>query len=474
MADILDVPASRRPAEKPETHTGRIVLISLVAALGGFLFGFDTSVINGAVGALETQFAASSWALGLAVSSALIGSAIGALCAGAVADRFGRTRTMIMASDLFIVSALGSGLAFSLWDLSFWRLVGGLGVGAASVVAPAYIAESAPAHLRGRLASLQQLAIVVGIFVALLGDFAIARSAGSASNPGWFGITAWRWMFFSGLPPALIYGLGAIFIPESPRYLVAKGREQEALRVLRDIEGDTAPTKLAEIRRSVRQDRRPHLADLKGGRFGFLPIVWIGIVLATLQQFVGINVIFYYSSVLWQAVGFSEQSSLLITVITSVTNILTTLVAIAYVDKIGRKPLLIIGSVGMALTLGLLAYLFGTAPQDATGNPVLQGTAGTTALIAANLYVVFFGFSWGPVVWVLLGEMFPNRIRALALSIAAMAQWVANFVVSATFPALKALGLGWAYGLYAAAAVFSIFFAVRFIKETKGRELESM
>ncbi|RKG87946.1 sugar porter family MFS transporter [Corallococcus terminator] len=474
MADILDVPAGRRPTEQSEAHTGRIILISLVAALGGFLFGFDTSVINGTVGALETQFAASSWALGLAVSSALVGSAIGALFAGSVADRFGRTRTMIMASDLFIISALGSGLAFSLWDLSFWRLVGGLGVGAASVVAPAYIAESAPAHLRGRLASLQQLAIVVGIFVALLGDFAIARAAGSASSPGWFGITAWRWMFFSGLPPAILYGVGALFIPESPRYLVAKGREEEALRVLRDIEGDTAPSKLVEIRRSVRQDRRPLLADLKGGRFGFLPIVWIGIVLAMLQQFVGINVIFYYSSVLWQAVGYSEQSSLLITVITSVTNILTTLVAIACVDRLGRKPLLLIGSAGMALTLGLLAYLFGNAPMDALGKPVLQGSAGTTALIAANLYVVFFGFSWGPVVWVLLGEMFPNRIRALALSIAAMAQWVANFAVSASFPALKALGLGWAYGLYAAAAVFSLFFAIRFIKETKGRELESM
>ncbi|RYZ39022.1 MAG: MFS transporter [Myxococcaceae bacterium] len=474
MADILDVPASRRPTAQPETHTGRITLISVVAALGGFLFGFDTSVINGTVGALQTQFAASSWALGLAVSSALIGSAIGAFFAGPIADRYGRTRTMMIASGLFIISAIGSGFAFALWDLSFWRLVGGLGVGAASVVAPAYIAEIAPAHLRGRLASLQQLAIVVGIFMALLGDFAIARAAGSAGNPGWFGITAWRWMFFSGLPPAILYGVGALFIPESPRYLVAKGREQEALSVLRDIEGDTAPSKVVEIRRSVRQDHTPHLADLKGGRFGFLPIVWIGIVLAMLQQFVGINVIFYYSSVLWQAVGFSEQNSLLITVITSVTNILTTLVAIAFVDKIGRKPLLIIGSIGMALTLGLLAYLFGTAPMDAAGKPVLQGAAGTTALIAANLYVVFFGFSWGPVVWVLLGEMFPNRIRALALSIAAMAQWLANFVVSATFPSLKAIGLGWAYGLYAAAAVFSLFFAFRYIKETKGRELESM
>ncbi|RKG92534.1 MFS transporter [Corallococcus sp. CA053C] len=474
MADVLDVPASRRPTAEPEIHAGRIIIISVVAAIGGFLFGFDTAVINGTVGALQAEFAASSWALGLTVSSALIGSAIGAFSAGHVADRHGRTRSMIVASAMFTLSSLGSGFAFSLWDLSFWRLVGGLGVGAASVVVPAYIAEIAPAHLRGRLASLQQLAIVVGIFMALMGDFAIAWATGSASKPGLFGITGWRWMFFSGLPPALLYGLGAIFIPESPRYLVARGREQEALTVLRDIEGDTAPSKVVEIRNSLRTHYTPRLADLKGGRFGLQPIVWVGIVLAMLQQFVGINVIFYYSSVLWQAVGFSEHDSLIITVITSVTNIVTTLVAIVFVDRLGRKPLLLIGSVGMALTLGLLAYLFGTAPLDAAGKPALQGAAGTTALLAANLYVVFFGFSWGPVVWVLLGEMFPNRIRAIALSVAAMMQWLANFAVSATFPSLKAIGLGWAYGLYAAAAVFSAFFAARYIKETKGRELESM
>ncbi|RKG81725.1 MFS transporter [Corallococcus exercitus] len=473
MADVLDVPASRPPARR-ETRTGRVIGISVVAALGGFLFGFDTAVINGTVGALKAEFAASSLGLGLAVSSALIGSATGAFAAGPFADRYGRRRTMMLAAALFIISSIGSGLAFSLWDLSFWRLVGGLGVGFASVVAPTYIAEIAPAYLRGRLASLQQLAIVVGIFVALLGDFAIALYAGSASSPTWLGLTAWRWMFLSGLPPALLYGIGAVFISESPRFLVAKGREEEALSVLRDIEGDAAPSKVVEIRRSVRTNYTPHLADLKGDRFGFLPIVWVGIVLAMLQQFVGINVIFYYSSVLWQAVGFSEHNSLAITVITSVTNILTTLVAIAFVDKVGRKPLLLVGSVGMALTLGLMAYLFGTAPLDAAGKPVLQGAAGTTALIAANLYVVFFGFSWGPVVWVLLGEMFPNRIRALALSIAAMAQWLANFLVSATFPALQSAGLGWAYGLYAAAAVFSVFFAAKYIRETKGQELEQM
>ncbi|MFP2926177.1 sugar porter family MFS transporter [Pyxidicoccus sp. 3LG] len=474
MTEVLDVPAGRRPEVTPKVSPTRVLLITTVAALGGFLFGFDTAVINGTVGALQTTFNAGSWALGLCVSSALLGSAVGAFYAGRLADRFGRTRSMMVASGLFALSALGSGFAFSLWDLGFWRLVGGVAIGGASVVAPTYIAEIAPAHLRGRLGSLQQMAIVVGIFVALLGDYALARGAGGAASPYWFDFAAWRWMFWTGLPPALLYGLGALVIPESPRYLVAKGREREALDVLRDTLGAAAPLRLVEVRASLRADRPPRHADLKGPRFGLLPVVWVGIVLAMLQQFVGINIIFYYSSVLWQAVGFSEHDSLLITVITSVTNILTTLIAIAFVDRLGRKPLLIAGSVGMTLTLGMLAFLFATAPMDAQGNPVLQGTTGLAALVAANLYVVFFGFSWGPVVWVLLGEMFPNRIRALALSLAAMAQWIANFLVTATFPVLARAGLSWAYGLYTAAAAFSLYFTLTRIKETKGKELEHM
>ena len=212
-----------------------------------------------------------------------------------------------------------------------------------------------------------------------------------------------------------------------------------------------------------------------GNRASSVPIVWIGIGLSVLQQFVGINVIFYYSSVLWRAVGFSEKDSLTITVITGAVNIITTLIAIAFVDKFGRKPLLILGSIGMTLTLGTMASIFGTAPLDAAGNPNLTGSAGTVALIAANLYVFCFGFSWGPVVWVLLGEMFNNKIRTAALSIAAAMQWVANFVISTTFPPiLQYFGLGSAYGLYTIAAATSLFFILFFVKETKGIELEDM
>jgi SP family sugar:H+ symporter-like MFS transporter len=458
-----------------KSNTFYVILIAGAAALGGFLFGFDTAVINGAVGALSEAFNANSVQTGLAVSLALLGSAVGAFYAGKIADRYGRVKAMIVASVLFTISAIGSGLAITIWDFTFWRLLGGLAVGAASVIAPAYIAECSPTHLRGRLGSLQQLAIVVGIFIALLCDYFIAVSAGSAESPFLLNIAAWRWMFWTEIPPAMLYGMAALMIPESPRYLVAKGREPEAEKVLSKIIGGNVLAKIEEIRQTVFRERQPKFSDLLSRSGGLLPIVWVGIGLSLLQQFVGINVIFYYSSILWRAVGFSEKNSLTITVITGAVNIVTTLIAIGFVDKFGRKPLLILGSIGMTLTLGTMAAVFGNAPVDAAGNPSLTGTPGLIALVAANLYVFCFGFSWGPVVWVLLGEMFNNKIRGAALSIAAAMQWVANFAVSTTFPPiLQYFGLGAAYGLYTTAAAISLFFVLFFIKETKGIELEDM
>jgi len=354
-------------------------------------------------------------------------------------------------------------------------VLGGLAVGAASVIAPAYIAECSPANLRGRLGSLQQLAIVVGIFIALLCDYFIAVSAGSTESPFLFGIAAWRWMFWTEIPPVVLYGMAALMIPESPRYLVAQKREQEAANVLTKILGGNVLAKIGEIRQTVLQEREPRFSDLLSRSGGLLPIVWLGIGLSVFQQFVGINVIFYYSSVLWRAVGFSEQNSLSITAITGAVNIITTLVAIAFVDKFGRKPLLLLGSIGMTITLGTLAAIFGNAAVDAAGNPTLSGSVGITALVAANLYVFCFGFSWGPVVWVMLGEMFNNKIRAAALAVAAAVQWIANFVVSTTFPPLlQYFGLGAAYGLYTTAAAISFFFVLLLLKETKGIELEDM
>ena len=455
-------------------NAGYVVLIAAAAALGGFLFGFDTAVINGAVLALKSEFAATSLGVGLAVSLALLGSAVGAFFAGPLADRLGRVKCMVIAAVLFTVSAIGSGASFGLADFIFWRILGGIAVGAASVIAPAYIAECSPAEMRGRLGSLQQLAIVTGIFVALLGDYAIASAAGSAEAPFWFGAAAWRWMFWTAAPPAIIYGVCALIIPESPRYLVARGRHAEARIVLARIIGPDASAKVEEISQTVGRARKPSLMDLRG-RWGLLPIVWVGMALSMFQQFVGINVIFYYSSVLWRVVGFSEENSLLITMITGLTNIVTTLVAIACIDKFGRKPLLLAGSAGMAVTLGAMGWVFGTSPINAEGFPVLSSNAGLVALFAANIYVFCFGFSWGPVTWVLLGEMFNNRIRASALALGASVQWIANFIVSTTFPPIAYnLGLGVAYGLYAGFAALSFFFVISSIRETKGRELEDM
>ncbi len=461
-----------------EQHaTMRVLLISAAAALGGFLFGYDTAVINGAVGAIVAAFGLGPMAIGIAVSCALLGSAVGAWDAGPLADRFGRVHTMRVAAVLLAVSALGAGMAFGVWDLILWRVVGGIGIGVASVIAPTYIAEISPAHVRGRLGSLQQLAIVLGIFASLLSDAWLASAAGGASHPLWMGLDAWRWMFLVAVVPALVYGALVFGVPESPRHLVAKGRLEEARRVLRDVldlrNERALDTKLHDIQQSLRMEYRPTLRDLRGPRAGLLPVVWIGILLSVFQQFVGINVIFYYSSTLWHSVGFSEADSFSITVATSIVNVLVTLVAIALVDRLGRKPLLVVGSIGMAVTLGLMAVCF--AHATGTGSQLtLPEPWGMTALVAANAYVVFFGLSWGPMVWVLLGEMFPNRIRAIALAVAASAQWIANFLITATFPSLAGIGLSFAYGLYAAFAVLSLVFVLRAVRETKGIELEAM
>src|SRR3954463_14781238 len=420
------------------------------ASLGGFLFGYDSSVINGAVSAIGSHYRVGATGLGFTVSSALLGAAAGAIVAGRVADRFGRLAAMRGAAVVFLVSALGTWLVDSLALLIVFRVVGGVGVGMASVVAPAYIAEIAPARVRGRLGSMQQLAIVLGIFVALLADYALATAAGGSEQPFWLGLAAWRWMFLAMTVPALIYGGLSLTIPESPRYLVSRGRLTEAMRVLRRVLGDVdVDAKVEQIRQTLNVERRPRLADVRGPALGLMPIVWVGIGLSIFQQFVGINVIFYYSSVLWQAVGFSESSSLVITVITSVVNIVTTLVAIALIDRVGRKPLLLVGSAGMALTLAIMAVIFGAAPTDAHGAPALHGALGPIALVSANAFVFFFGMSWGPVVWVMLGEKFPNRIRAAALSVSAAAQWIANWAITTSFPLLKGVDLGLAYGIYA-------------------------
>ncbi|SEH75997.1 MFS transporter, sugar porter (SP) family [Mycolicibacterium rutilum] len=455
-------------------HSGRVVRIASVAALGGLLFGYDSAVINGAVSAVEDYFQISKTVTGVAVAAALIGAALGAVVAGRLADKIGRLSVMKIAALLFLVSAFGTGLATNVAIFGLFRVIGGIGVGVASVIAPAYIAETSPPRIRGRLGSLQQLAIVSGIFISLAIDALLAHIAGGSREELWLGMEAWRWMFLVMAVPAVVYGALAFTIPESPRYLVATYRIPEARRVLTKLLGEkNLELTISRIKESLQSEKPPSWRDLRKPTGGLYGIVWVGVLLSVFQQFVGINVIFYYSNVLWEAVGFGESQAFVITVITSVTNIVTTLIAIALIDKVGRKPLLLVGSAGMAITLGTMAVIFGTAPV-VDGQPDLTGAAGPIALVAANLFVVSFGMSWGPVVWVLLGEMFPNRIRGAALGLAAAAQWVANCAITASFPALGDFSLGIAYGFYALCAVLSFLFVWRWVQETKGKHLEDM
>jgi SP family sugar:H+ symporter-like MFS transporter len=454
-----------------------VIALSCVAAVGGFLFGFDSGVINGAVGALAGAFGTQAAATGFAVASVLLGCAIGAFLAGTLADFMGRRPTMLLNAVLFLISAFATGAAGSAAVFIAGRILGGLAIGAASVLAPMYISEVAPSRLRGRLASLQQLAIVLGLFSAFLSNYLIDWGAGGASAPFWLGKPAWRWMFWMEAVPAAVYLLGVLLIPESPRFLVAHCQRERALQVFARIGGDAAHAEqlVQQVQESLRGEHRPRLADLleRGGRLA--PVVWVGIGLAAFQQFVGINVIFYYGEVLWKAAGATEEHALQINLLTGFVNILATIPAIMLIDRLGRKPLLLAGSIGMALTLGALAVVFATAGVGEDGKPVLTHAAAVAGLIAANLYIVAFGISWGPVMWVLLGEMFPNRLRGAALAVSGATNWVANFAVTLTFlPLLKGAGLAGAYGLYAGAALASLLFVWAAVRETKGKTLEQM
>ncbi|MEO3863364.1 sugar porter family MFS transporter [Acrocarpospora sp. B8E8] len=459
---------------RPE-HLGHVVFVAAAAAIGGFLFGYDSAVINGAVVGIQRHFHVGPVEIGFVVAIALLGSAAGAWFAGRIADRWGRTRTMQVAAALFAVSSIGQMLPFAIWDLAFWRLLAGVAIGMASVIGPAYIAEVAPAAYRGRLGSFQQLAIVLGIAVSQLVNYGVARWAGGEVNYLLGGLQAWQWMLGACLVPALAYLAFALIIPESPRFLVMIGRGERARAVLREVEGEHADLdrRLAEIEGVLRAERLPRLSDLRGALLGLLPIVWVGIVLSVFQQFVGINVIFYYSSVLWQSVGVTQAGSLLISFSSSIINIIGTFIAIALVDRIGRRPLLLAGSAGMAASLAVASWAFGYA-HEVAGRVTLAGVPGAAALVAANVFVLFFALSWGVVVWVLLGEMFPNRIRAAALSVAAAAQWLANWLITVTFPALSHWNLALTYLGYAVFAVLSLVFVSFFVKETKGRALEEM
>ena len=463
--------------EPNERHTLYIIVISCIATIGGFLFGFDSGVINGTVDGLQTAFDSDSVGTGFNVASMLLGCAIGAFFAGRLADRFGRRGIMRVAAVFFIASAWGSGVAGGSVEFVVYRVLGGLAVGAASILAPAYISEVAPARYRGSLATVQQVAIISGLFVAFISNYLLAGAAGGSTAEFWWGFEAWRWMFWVEILPATIFLVALFFIPESPRYLVLTRRADEALGVLTKLGGEeAAKAKVAEIDASLAADHhKPRMRDLIDPATNRIrKLVWVGIGLATFQQLVGINVVFYYGAVLWQSVGFAESDALLINVISGGLSIGAVTAALLLVDRIGRKPILMIGSIGMSITLGVLVYAFINATM-VDGSLTLEGVFGPMALVAANLYVVFFNFSWGPVMWVMLGEMFPNQIRGTGLAVSGLAQWGSNFGITMTFPImLGSIGLGGAYGFYTLCAIISIVFVARMVHETNGIELEHM
>lgn len=447
-----------------------IVLITLVATLGGLLFGYDTAVISGAEGSIQAYFidnlGLSSLVHGITVSSALIGCVIGGFASGFFSSKFGRKYSLILAGGLFLMSALGSAypefLFFTkdnptvalLITFNIYRIIGGIGVGLASAVAPMYIGEMAPAHIRGTLVSLNQFAIIFGMLVVYFVNYGIA----SGQTLEWINDIGWRYMFLSEAVPALLFMTLLFTVPETPRYLVSKNKDEKAMSVLSKIyETTMAKATLYEIKESFDKNN----AKAKLFSFG-KKIVVIGILLSVFQQFVGINVALYYAPRIFESMGAGKDASMFQTIIMGLVNVVFTLIAIFTVDKFGRKPLLIIGSIGM--TIGM----FGVAGM-AYSNIIGVGT-----LIFIIIYTASFMMSWGPVVWVLISEIFPNKIRGQAVAIAVAAQWAANYFVSSTYPAMMEVSGGVTYSIYGIVSLISAIFIWKFVPETKGRSLEEL
>ena len=422
--------------------------------------------------ALQANFHVGNAVLGFAAASALMGAAVGAVLAGQVADRMGRLAMMKLSAILFFIGGLGAGLASSIWMFIVFHAIGGIGLGFGSVAAPAYIAEISPPRFRGRLGSLQQLGIVCGIFGSLALTWVPFHLAGGPSGRLWLGLAAWRWIYLSEMIPALVYFALIFTIPESPRYLVARQQISQARRVLSKLLGDRdVELTINRIADSLEEEKPPSWRDLRKPTGGLYGIVWVGLGLAIFQQFVGINVIFYYSDVLWEAVGFGEKSSFTIALVTTGVNVLITLVAIALIDRVGRRPLLLGGSAGMAVMLATMTVVF-TGASIVNGRPDLDVASGVIALVAADLFVIAYGISWGPVLWVLLGEMFPNRIRSAALGLASGVQWMANWTIIVTLPGAAAharLGLRLLHDVCGAVVVFRVEVGPRDQRRLPGR-----
>lgn len=508
-----------------KSNNSYIFGITLVATLGGLLFGYDTAVISGTVESLR-KFFIEPFGLpldqanaleGFVVSSALIGCILGASFAGWISQRYGRKPTLILAAFLFLLSAIGSawpelflGMPGSgdhtyMYLFVFYRIVGGVGVGLASMVSPMYIAEIAPASRRGNLVSWNQFAIIFGMLIVYFVNYSIALQ-GDAT---WLHEIGWRWMFASEIIPALLFITFLAFVPETPRYLVMRGKTEKALSILdRLMDRDSANKELSEIKESFNEkapSMRPYFRfmgawlllfllsygalELAGNTnaleisligsffvslifpirsFGML-IIMIGILLSGFQQFVGINVVLYYAPEIFKTMGAATDAALLQQIIVGAVNLSFTVLAILTVDKFGRRPLMIIGALIMAFSMMILGTTFYTH------------SVGMASLICMLVYTAGFAMSWGPVCWVLLAEIFPNSIRSTVMSIAVAGQWIANFLVSWTFPMLdknqyltETFNHGVAYWIYGVMGLLAALFIWKFVPETKGKTLEQM
>ncbi|HET7104545.1 MAG TPA: D-xylose transporter XylE [Terracidiphilus sp.] len=464
-----------------------VVLLTLIATLGGLLFGYDTAVINGAVGSLKAYFVdprfanltnpaqanAANSLLGFVVSSALIGCIIGGLMGGWVSTRVGRKRGLIIAAVLFLISALGAaapefpfapighGGAAYMSHFVVYRILGGIGVGLASMLSPMYIAEIAPPRVRGNLVAWNQFAIIFGMLVIYFVNFGISKAG---SGDVWLNSIGWRYMFLSGAIPAGLFLLLLFFVPETPRFLMLKGDEQRARAVLAKlVTHEESEKELAEIRASLNVHH-------SGKMFSFgASLIMIGVLLSVFQQFVGINVVLYYATDIFKGMGMTTNASLFQTIIVGAVNLTFTVVAILTVDHFGRRPLQIIGALVMAVSM------------IALGTEFWLGGKGMAALIAMLVYTAGFAVSWGPVTWVLLSEIFPNQIRGKAMALAVAMQWIANYLVSWTFPILddnpylvEHFRHGFAYWIYGVMGIIAALFVWKVVPETKGRSLEEM
>ena len=459
------------PNSTPISNTGTsegsapfIILVTCVAAMGGLLFGYDTAVISGAIGFMEKFFHLSPAQTGWAASCVLLGCVLGASCAGMLCDRFGRRTSLLIAATLFMISSIGTSIPIDLNFFVIFRIIGGIGVGIASIASPMYIAEISPARLRGGMVAVNQFTIIGGMLVVYFVNYLIARHGGTE----WNITTGWRMMFLSGLVPSCLMFLFTLFVPETPRFLVSRGLTDTALSILSKVDGRAhARAALEEIVGTLRE-KQCGIGELL--RPGVRIALWVGICLSILQQVTGINVILYYAPEIFKSIGnTSTDTALIQTIVVGAVNLLFTGLAIWKVDSFGRRPLMIVGYAGMAIFTFAIAHFFFIRSQ------------GMGVMFCMLGYIAFFALSSGPITWVLLSEIYPNRIRGRAMAIATSVQWVANYLVSQTFPMMNGndylsehFHKAFPYWIYGSFSIIALFFVIRFVPETKGKSLEEI